>query len=1496
VTDPLSELRAQRAAAIDAIGLAAGTLAAARAVGDPTDAALAALQQAQATESALRAQVSAAVAGLGSPEDGIGRLDARHPVAFLPVRLETRFVRGQVAGRPDAAGNLLVRIYPDPVLADSHEPLLTAAEVAAGQGYWRQAFRDGQERAAWATLLGSAKAERAAWIVERTTPSNVDAHDAHAEPVFPEIGTRPDNWHRAPEARALPDRWVVSAYRAGQLVHQGVSEPVREGLALTLRLSGDSDDDATVDLSGDGLTVAPQLRWAYDFAEALAAGMAVQLPMTGADIAQGFDTVLAFGLRTGEPAQQQAAQLDQLLRAHRYSRGLAFVPQGTPTNNTSGAASGYPVDDPAGAVSFPVTRGPALAGPGTDGARFATALGVPASAVDHVAGAGRDEQTGAGAMVRALWPATVGYFLGQLLAPEVSAGTVEGVRQFTADWVRPRGPLPAFRVGAVPYGVLPALAYSAWAPRAEEGVPPGLGELLGRFAAVAATRTGAAARVGASTDPDADLVAVLGMDASARTGRIRRSFGYDTTWNLFGYTGRDLSGLQQAQQRVGQQILTTLGQPGRDPRALHLSYLVAAHDFGGPMVAPAPLSESQPLAFDYLTWLAQATPATLRSQQAPPGPADSLLYLMLRHGLLAEYDVAAQRLLAVANLLLPHESRESELVGILPQRVLGRSRLPTVRTAWERFNLSTPATGARTIGEYLADPTSVGSARLADYRSALKALAGTPTAELDRLFTESLDACSHRLDPWLTALATRRLATLRAPASPPDGESPGVYLGCYGWVVDLRADPPAPTVAVTGPDGQPAHARTDSDGFIHAPSMLHGATAAVLRSGYLARSGPAQQPYAVDLSSARVRDALAVLDAVRDTQPLGAVLGYAFERGLHEGHPGVELDQFIDDFRRLYPAVANKSVDSGLSADTIAARSVVDGLALYRAAQTGQIPWAGLTTTTDQRAAIEAELARLDDAVDAVSDLLLGESVFQILKGSPTAAAATLDTLARGQRPPEPEVVTTPRGGTVVYQRVALLLGATGSGWSAVPETPRAAAAPELDAWLGSLLGDPAAIGCVATRDGGSGHRVSVADLGLHPVDLLAILQQSQISGGPQASGPQASGPQASGPQAFGGAQDELGQRIAAHQGGPVTVDYGDDGGTGISFAVALEVVAAVARLLGHSRPLRAADLSTPTGAAPSTVESADLANRATAARQALSTARQALADAGTDPASLRSALTRAADFGLPQALAATGSAPTLAAIDARLTSAEQALTAAAALAAVFGTSLPVIEPFTPDQPQALTPALAAEPELGDDPDATVESWLAQAARVQPGLDAWRDVQLYGRALDHDLPRARIAQLPAGPAPQRWAALGFASEAQRPRSGLVSLALLGAPPPAVTEQWCGVLLGEWPEIIPTVEEEAGIAVQYDAPGAQAPQAVLLAVPAGNQPAWSYPALERTLLDTLQLAEIRALELPQLGDFGQLLPMTFLAENTAGAAISTSFAGLLVGEATLEVAP
>jgi hypothetical protein len=93
--------------------------------------------------------------------------------------------------------------------------------------------------------------------------------------------------------------------------------------------------------------------------------------------------------------------------------------------------------------------------------------------------------------------------------------------------------------------------------------------------------------------------------------------------------------------------------------------------------------------------------------------------------------------------------------------------------------------------------------------------------------------------------------------------------------------------------------RSDGNkGYLQAPSLAHAATAAVLRSGYLAdrpNGDGGDNPFAVDLSSDRVHRAKWLLDGVRQGQPLGALLGYRFERGLHDAG----LDRFIHRFRTL---------------------------------------------------------------------------------------------------------------------------------------------------------------------------------------------------------------------------------------------------------------------------------------------------------------------------------------------------------------------------------------------------------------------------------------------------------------------------------------------------------------------------------------------------------------------------------------------------------------------
>ena len=131
-------------------------------------------------------------------------------MALLPVRLETRF----------SGGELPIRVYPDTIHLDTHEPELTPAEVKSGQWehMWRAGTDAGREQAAWRELTAHHGPERAAWIYARllrprnvTWPTEPLDESAPVNPplVMPDPAPGPAGWTRA--ARALPTRWRAKA-------------------------------------------------------------------------------------------------------------------------------------------------------------------------------------------------------------------------------------------------------------------------------------------------------------------------------------------------------------------------------------------------------------------------------------------------------------------------------------------------------------------------------------------------------------------------------------------------------------------------------------------------------------------------------------------------------------------------------------------------------------------------------------------------------------------------------------------------------------------------------------------------------------------------------------------------------------------------------------------------------------------------------------------------------------------------------------------------------------------------------------------------------------------------------------------------------------------------------------------------------------------------------------------------------------------------------------
>ena len=107
----------------------------------------------------------------------------------------------------------------------------------------------------------------------------------------------------------------------------------------------------------------------------------------------------------------------------------------------------------------------------------------------------------------------------------------------------------------------------------------------------------------------------------------------------------------------------------------------------------------------------------------------------------------------------------------------------------------------------------------------------------------------------------------------------------------------------------------------------------------------------------------------------------------------------------------------------------------------------------------------------------------------------------------------------------------------------------------------------------------------------------------------------------------------------------------------------------------------------------------------------------------------------------------------------------------------------------------------------------------------------------------------------------------------------------VRGQLAGALIDEWVEVVPGSAETTGMVFQYDQPDSAPPQAILLAVPPDPDVQWNVWSLQQVLLETLDLARIRAVDPDSLGEVGHYLPALYFAANSAADTVSTDFSKL-----------
>ncbi len=974
-------------------------------------------------------------------------LGGSHPIVLLPVRVETRYADAAGGGR-----ELLVRIWPDQVHVDAHDPRLTAAEAEAGRNFWLADWRSGDDqerrRRAWQALAEHLDPARAAWVARATRPVNAAARPAEAVPdtepprVLPTFGTvqlaeRP----ATPVARLLPEAWTATAYAGGQVVAVATGRPITGDPAV-----GPDSDAPLVHPTVDGdednevAAVDSAMHWLVEFDAAVDIGMALRLPVDAP-----VDLLLVTGVRQGGP-DDGASALAALLDAQRFTAGLGIVEQGTLTNNTDGAPAGWSSAD-LGSLGEP-----GRAGDTSIAAHLARALGLEDTHLLGLPGADADSDDALiTAVTRTLWPATWGYWLTQFVglgADGLSVDDCDWAREHAARYLRPSGPWPTLRIGRQPYGLLPTTALTRFRGDARE---TRLGAILsGLIATGWRPALGRAARVGRG-DPATDLVDVLRLDALSDGVSLRRALGPTFAANALEFLSRGVPGDAWLALAARTRSLTeAAGLPAAIAGAL-LLYEPTAWPVELPLVGDDHTTAMRDL-------LAADVDAVAAAIDDRP---ESLLTALVRQCLLREHAIAGMRLIGDSTVAPAHDA---ELFGF------GDSTL-----GWSAQRAR--SVDGSTVRARLASTGDPAAAGIEAFRAAALTVAEANAELLAPHVAGALDAASHRVDAWATSLAMRRLADLRA------DRPTGLLVGGYGWVEGLAPDPI--DVAAEPVEGEPGPLRraADDPGFLHAPSIHQAEVAALLRNAHLAHGGGDDDPFAITITSQRVRLAQRIFDGVRAGRSLGAVLGYLVERDLHERG----LDASVDNAREVAPL-------PGQEALPIPARRL-DGLALHQLWSDSEGHAVDHLVAGSQDEALRRRAAgvlrRLGVAVDAAADLLQAEQVHHMVRGNLTAAVNTLGDIDRGLAPPpELDFVRTPRTGTTVTHRVAIVMpvdGAPTGGWADSVSSPWAAIEPALDAWLAQCLGQAAGHDLTVVDAGATEHTVALVDLGLTATDLVRI-------------------------------------------------------------------------------------------------------------------------------------------------------------------------------------------------------------------------------------------------------------------------------------------------------------------------------------------------------------------------------------------------------------------------
>ena len=941
---------------------------------------------------------------------------------LLPVRIETAFDPHEGGGC-----RLRVLVVPDAVWIDRHDDTVRTRELDALDAAWQECGGDFHALPAgpraFARLAAAYGGARAAWLARRF-PAVPVAGGADR------TGARLRRTPRGAVIRGLPRRieiWVT-------LLNPPPGGPGRVHLD-TLELT---DRALRVEL-GPGAAAPGEEIFRPSWEAARAAGLTadIELAEHGVDPAD-IGVLYAVGLGETEPLA--------LFAAHRDAGALGILATGMPTNTVAGApAADLGQDD---ASWLRTVRPPLTAG---DEALLSVTLTGRADRIGPVYSPERssrgdplpaepcpvlDHGERGSLLVRSLWPALWGANLKDVWGIEASDPTyVSRLGLWAGEFLTPEGPLPPIRVGDQPYGVLPVTALARWDAvgdphDVEARLVPHLVDsraLWARQAEAAGTVAGA----------DADRVLAL-TERTPVTARLTSTL----------HLPLEVFQLMQAAFPPGL-IAQWWRRRAELPRRLRggepmraFVEVLAQMDLELPLVEPAKPQDEPPwihvrgrsLFMRAIIWFAETfaggLDVTFFERLRRHGQPRSLLFRLIAHAAV----LAASEVVRTGKGLVGP-------VGPGEGRLYARFEPGAVPGSLD----TTPAGGL-----------------FRDLWNSLGPLAREDPRVLERTFLATLDTASHRIDPWLTAVAWRRLRSAELREEPR-------AIGAYGWVDRPFRGTRGPTEA----------------GLLLAPSAIQARAAVILRDKAVydrepaAGALPGTRRWDMSLDSARVRMADRVATSVRMGAHLGEALGAEIERIF-------AARSAIDTLRRHYQL---RDGDRG--------RRVCDGEKVLRRTTAEIAADTGLVIGADQT----AQLAALRETIDVYGDLLVANAVFDVVSGRGGTAGASMEAAAGLAIPPSLEVIRTPRAGRLVSTVVVAALddrpvdplpGAS-PVWLAEPALASHVAAtfPAADRWTWTREDrsvSPAGETITTSTT------VSLADLDLDPVDLL-VLDPEQVAG-----------------------------------------------------------------------------------------------------------------------------------------------------------------------------------------------------------------------------------------------------------------------------------------------------------------------------------------------------------------------------------------------------------------